>query len=324
MAKKGKRRLGKIFGYGFIVFGTVLLFWSQPVAEEQTAFDDSFCTDSDPSPAVVIGNCDTGVANHTDAAGCSISQRITACALQARNHGEFVSCVARITNSFKKAGMLADDEKGRIQRCAAAADIRNKQIPQETFQFAFESGTDALSVALQNIYNAYTTASQDSEEILLLQQLRLEGIAYLQAHPEEASDRLIQEASNLDPVDQEHFHDIFYLLSLFESQSGLDYLFEQAGQPLPARMNTEEEARDLRDVVFSLRRSAIDRLGVRKLAGSQLAGERLFALLANPDLHVKKQAIRSVYATSDSRWKAKQEMRKLLPFYQHFLLHEIY
>ncbi|MBC8247227.1 MAG: choice-of-anchor L domain-containing protein [Deltaproteobacteria bacterium] len=45
------------------------------------------------------------------------------CAEDAENHGEFVSCVADITNVMKQDGSLTGKEKGLIQSCAAQADI---------------------------------------------------------------------------------------------------------------------------------------------------------------------------------------------------------
>ena len=43
--------------------------------------------------------------------------------LPAKNHGQFVSCVAKLTNSLKKQGLITGAEKGEIQSCAAQADL---------------------------------------------------------------------------------------------------------------------------------------------------------------------------------------------------------
>lgn len=79
----------------------------------------------DVEATVVIGGCDTGVANvELDAAThCTLSDLIAHCAANARNHGDFVNCVAKLTNELKKAGVLTGAQKGRIQSCAAQAAI---------------------------------------------------------------------------------------------------------------------------------------------------------------------------------------------------------
>jgi hypothetical protein len=72
---------------------------------------------------VVIDGCNTGVVDQVLADGTTISGRIAECAAAASNHGEFVSCVSRLTNELKKAGYLTGKEKGKIVSCAAKADI---------------------------------------------------------------------------------------------------------------------------------------------------------------------------------------------------------
>ncbi len=71
---------------------------------------------------VVIDGCDTGVADQL-LDGTTISENIAECAVNARNHGEFVSCVAHLTNKLVRDGYITGKEKGKIQRCAAQADI---------------------------------------------------------------------------------------------------------------------------------------------------------------------------------------------------------
>jgi hypothetical protein len=51
--------------------------------------------------------------------GSSIGDLIAECADGARNHGKFVSCVAKLTNGLKKDGIIAGREQGAIQSCAA-------------------------------------------------------------------------------------------------------------------------------------------------------------------------------------------------------------
>ncbi|PQP35457.1 calcium-binding protein [Desulfobacteraceae bacterium SEEP-SAG9] len=71
---------------------------------------------------IVIDGCDSGVLD-SDYEGQSISEWIDECAADAKNHGKFVSCVAKLTNKLKKAGIITGKKKGAIQSCAAQADI---------------------------------------------------------------------------------------------------------------------------------------------------------------------------------------------------------
>ncbi len=76
--------------------------------------------DKDVNRRIVIGECDTGVVGRRYE-GKFISELIDECADGAKNHGQFVRCVADLTNDLKKAGIISGKEKGAIQRCAAQA-----------------------------------------------------------------------------------------------------------------------------------------------------------------------------------------------------------
>jgi len=45
------------------------------------------------------------------------------CAAGAKNHGQFVKCVAKKTNALKNSGVLSGQDKGEIQSCAAQTDL---------------------------------------------------------------------------------------------------------------------------------------------------------------------------------------------------------
>lgn len=82
------------------------------------------CIESDLSETVIIGDCDSGVVNHLLPSGCTISDLVGACLLDStKNHGDFVSCIAFLTNLLKDQDIITGAEKSRIQRCAAQADI---------------------------------------------------------------------------------------------------------------------------------------------------------------------------------------------------------
>lgn len=81
------------------------------------------CPNSMVSQTVVIDNCDSTVPNTVFPNGCTISDRIQQCAAGAQSHGQFVSCVAHLTNDLKRAGVITGQQKGAIQSCAAQANI---------------------------------------------------------------------------------------------------------------------------------------------------------------------------------------------------------
>ncbi|MDQ3665437.1 MAG: hypothetical protein M3410_02350 [Acidobacteriota bacterium] len=78
---------------------------------------------SDLSPTVVIDGCVSGVPNTLFTTGCTISDLITQIAANSRNHGQFVSSIAHLTNELKKAGLITGDQTGAIRRCAARASV---------------------------------------------------------------------------------------------------------------------------------------------------------------------------------------------------------
>jgi hypothetical protein len=81
------------------------------------------CPNSNLSPTVVIDGCNTGVPNTLFANGCTISDEIAECAAGASNHGQFVSCVAKLTTQLKKQGTITGNQKGAIDSCAGKSSI---------------------------------------------------------------------------------------------------------------------------------------------------------------------------------------------------------
>ncbi|MBY0478601.1 MAG: hypothetical protein K2Q24_13215 [Chitinophagaceae bacterium] len=72
---------------------------------------------------LMIDGCDTGVPNLDVTCGNSFSDLINTCAVGAVNHGGFVSCVAHMTNMWKKAGLITGAQKDAIMECAAESNI---------------------------------------------------------------------------------------------------------------------------------------------------------------------------------------------------------
>jgi hypothetical protein len=81
------------------------------------------CPDSNLDDTIVIDLCDSRIDNKLFEDGCTMRDLIAGCEDDAKNHGNFVSCVAHLTNDWKKEGHISGSEKGAIQRCAARSDI---------------------------------------------------------------------------------------------------------------------------------------------------------------------------------------------------------
>ncbi|MCX7908327.1 MAG: hypothetical protein N2560_02275 [Ignavibacteria bacterium] len=82
-----------------------------------------------PQPSAIIivdkngKQYETGIEDKTLEDGKKISQKIQECIENARNHGDFVSCMAHLTNWLMKKGYITNKEKGILMNIAARADI---------------------------------------------------------------------------------------------------------------------------------------------------------------------------------------------------------
>lgn len=82
------------------------------------------CPTSDLSAKVLINGVNTGIANTgANPAGCTfadlVQEMIDTCLDDARNHGQFVSCVSHETNILKRAKTITGQQKGKIQSIVA-------------------------------------------------------------------------------------------------------------------------------------------------------------------------------------------------------------
>ena len=81
------------------------------------------CPTSNLAPTIVIDGCNSGVRNQLFADGCTMSDLIAPCASAAVNHGEFVSCVAHLTDVWRERRLMTGKQKGAIMDCAARAHL---------------------------------------------------------------------------------------------------------------------------------------------------------------------------------------------------------
>jgi hypothetical protein len=98
---------GKIVGVFFDESGMPKGFQATPLSE----------------PTIIIDGCDSGVKNGVLGNGLQMSDFIYRCAANAKYHWRYVLCVAGLTNSWKKAGLINDKERYAILRCAVKANI---------------------------------------------------------------------------------------------------------------------------------------------------------------------------------------------------------
>ena len=76
------------------------------------------CLNGDDRATVFVGPTNTGVANRDRGDGCTVNDLIVEEGAY-RNHGEWVSHVAHVTEALVAGGVLSGAEKGAIQRAAA-------------------------------------------------------------------------------------------------------------------------------------------------------------------------------------------------------------
>jgi hypothetical protein len=85
---------------------------------------DDQCPESDLSATVLINGVNTGIQNTgANPAGCTFAdlvvEMIETCLDDAKNHGQFVSCVSHETNILKRAKTITGKQKGKIQSIVA-------------------------------------------------------------------------------------------------------------------------------------------------------------------------------------------------------------
>jgi hypothetical protein len=87
--------------------------------------DRDQCPNSDIRPTIIIGTCDSGVANQLfpEPAGCTITDEILILAETAKSHGQFMSLVDKFLQDLQSAGSLEPNEKNAIKDCAVQSNL---------------------------------------------------------------------------------------------------------------------------------------------------------------------------------------------------------
>ena len=98
--------------------------WTFPDADGDSFVDDEDCNpNSNRAATIVIDGNNSGVPNKLFDTGCTSSDLIANIAAGAGTHGDFVSGVASLTNSWSASGLITGRQKGAIQSAAAIARI---------------------------------------------------------------------------------------------------------------------------------------------------------------------------------------------------------
>ncbi len=92
------------------------------------------CIASDLATHLDIGRCQSDVANQLFPDGCSMADALDECHSPDANHGSLVSCVAHLTTSWFRQGVISSRERRVIRRCAAAAGSHAQPRGQHRFR----------------------------------------------------------------------------------------------------------------------------------------------------------------------------------------------
>jgi hypothetical protein len=91
-----------------------------PDADSDGVPDASDCNPNSSRPATIhVDDNDSGVPDVLFSNGCTVTDLISALFAEAKNHGQFVSGVAHLTNSLVDNGVITGQQKGAIQSTAA-------------------------------------------------------------------------------------------------------------------------------------------------------------------------------------------------------------
>jgi len=93
--------------------------WFADADLDGVADADDCRVQSDLRPTIIIGAENSGVPNMLFSNGCTTSDLIANIHDSAKNHGQFVSGVAHLTNELKDEGLITGAQKGAIQSAAA-------------------------------------------------------------------------------------------------------------------------------------------------------------------------------------------------------------
>jgi len=78
-----------------------------------------FCPNSYTTETVVIRGCDSSVINVVDETGCTVADKTNYCEEAAKNHEQFVSCVAALAETLTEEYVIHPWGKSSLVKCSA-------------------------------------------------------------------------------------------------------------------------------------------------------------------------------------------------------------
>jgi hypothetical protein len=86
--------------------------------------DVDHCVPSVLGGFVDVGSGPTSIANNgVDANGCSIQDLVNECQDNAKNHGQYVSCIAQLANDLRKSGAITNKQSTEMKNGAAKSQV---------------------------------------------------------------------------------------------------------------------------------------------------------------------------------------------------------
>lgn len=102
----------------------ILIYWYDGIGGSgfHTITIEGESRDGNVAQTIVVEGLDTGVTDQKWGDQL-VSECIWECAVNAKNHGAFVSCVAKLTNDLRKQDLIDNKQKDMIQSAAAQSAL---------------------------------------------------------------------------------------------------------------------------------------------------------------------------------------------------------
>jgi hypothetical protein len=87
--------------------------------DDGVADGDDECPGTVLGDRVMVGDCDTGVADQVLGNGCTMTELIASCKPEPRPRSRLLRCVIRLVRDWRREGIIHPSDGGKIIRCAA-------------------------------------------------------------------------------------------------------------------------------------------------------------------------------------------------------------
>ena len=129
---QGSGNPGLISNVDAFTFDEVTYDFESPDTDGDGVVDsDDECVPSDLRSKVDANGNEPGETSidnepNVNGKGCSIQDLVNAAAVNAQNHGQYVSAIAHLANDLRKAGIITNAQSSELKRAAAQSDIGKK------------------------------------------------------------------------------------------------------------------------------------------------------------------------------------------------------